>query len=76
MSLGDNLPTAQVVPGIKVARAWLRLWCGTWEPVAPKATVGLGSDPADRPRENAKQLKLRGGEYRRGAQGRTASYER
>jgi hypothetical protein len=57
-SLGENLLTAQTVPGMEVARAWLRLWCGTWEPVAPKATVGLGSDPADRPRENAKQLKL------------------
>ena len=46
ISLGDNLPTAQAVSGIKVARAWLRLWCGTWEPVAPKATVGLGERPA------------------------------
>ena len=32
---GGNLPTAQAVPGMKVARAWLRLRCGTWEPVAP-----------------------------------------
>jgi hypothetical protein len=31
-SLGGSLLTAQVVSGIKVARAWLRLWCGTWEP--------------------------------------------
>jgi hypothetical protein len=46
MSLGENLPTAQAVSGIKVARAWLRLWCGTWEPVAPKAAVGLGYRPA------------------------------
>jgi len=46
ISLGENLPTAQVVSGIKVARAWLRLWCGTREPVAPKATVGLGERPA------------------------------
>jgi hypothetical protein len=46
ISLGENLPTAQMVPGIKVARVWLRLWCGTWEPVAPKATVGLGYRPA------------------------------
>jgi hypothetical protein len=32
---GGNLSTAQVVSGMKVARAWLRLRCGTWEPVAP-----------------------------------------
>ena len=45
MSLGDNLPTAQTVPGMEVARAWLRLWRGTWEPVASKVTVGLGERP-------------------------------
>ena len=27
---GGDLLTAQVVPGMEVARAWLRLWCGTW----------------------------------------------
>ena len=27
---GGNLPTAQAVSGIQVARAWLGLWCGTW----------------------------------------------
>ena len=42
ISLGENLPTAQAVPGIKVARAWLRLWCGTWEPVASNVAAGLG----------------------------------
>src|SRR5437867_12452674 len=41
-----NLPTAQVVSGMEVARAWLRLWCKTWEPVASKAAVGLGERPA------------------------------
>src|SRR5437588_10323317 len=46
ISLGGDLLTAQAVPGIKVARAWLRLWCGTWEPVASKAAVGLGERPA------------------------------
>ena len=56
--LGETLLTAQAVSGIKVARSWLRLWCGTWEPVASKAAVGLGSDPPDRPRETPKQLKL------------------
>jgi hypothetical protein len=57
-SLGETLPTAQVVSGIKVARAWLRLWCGTWEPVASNVAVGHGNDPPDCPRENPKQLKL------------------
>ncbi len=46
MSLGENLPTAQMVPGMEVARAWLRLWCGTWEPVASNVAVGLGERPA------------------------------
>src|SRR5205807_1329154 len=32
---GGDLLTARAVSGIKVARAWLRLRCGTWEPVAP-----------------------------------------
>ena len=36
-SLGENLLTAQVVPGMEVARAWLRLWQGTWEPYVTKA---------------------------------------
>ncbi len=31
---GRNLLTAQVVSGIQVARAWLGLCYGTWEPVA------------------------------------------
>jgi hypothetical protein len=35
MSLGETLLTAQVVPGMKAARAQVRLWHGTWEPVAP-----------------------------------------
>jgi hypothetical protein len=29
-----NLSTAWMVSSIKVARAWARLLCGTWEPVA------------------------------------------
>ncbi len=45
---GDNLLIAQAVSGIEAARAWLRLWCGTWEPVAPIRTAGLGPDPAGR----------------------------
>jgi hypothetical protein len=34
---GGNLFTAQVVSGMKVARAWPRLLSGTWEPAAPIA---------------------------------------
>jgi hypothetical protein len=34
---GGNLLTAQVVPGMKVARAWSRLLSGTWEPAPPLA---------------------------------------
>ncbi len=43
---GGDLLTAQAVPGMEVARAWLRLWCETWEPVASNAMVGLGERPA------------------------------
>ena len=43
---GRHLHTAQAVPGMEVARAWLRLWYETWEPVASNATVGLGERPA------------------------------
>jgi hypothetical protein len=32
---GGDLLTAQAVSGIKAARAQVRLWCGTCEPVAP-----------------------------------------
>jgi hypothetical protein len=69
---GSDLLTAQVASGIEVARVWLRLCCGTWEPVVSKVTVGLGSDPPDRPREHPKLLKMQGAEYRREAQGRAA----
>ena len=69
---GSDLPTAQVASGIEVARAWLRLCCGTWEPVVSNVAAGTGDDPPDRPRENPKQPKLRGVEYRCEAQGRAA----
>ncbi len=32
---GGYLSTALVVSGTKVARAWFRCWCGTWERLAP-----------------------------------------
>ncbi len=68
---GGCLLTGQVVTGIKVARARVRHWHGTWEPVAPiRRRPGVG--PAGG-REHPKQRKLRGAEYRCGAQGRTVS---
>jgi hypothetical protein len=33
---GGSLLTAQVVSGMKAARAWVRLLCGTWEPVVSR----------------------------------------
>jgi len=45
ISLGESLLTAQVVPGIEVARAWLRLWQGSWEPVAPNVILYAASQP-------------------------------
>jgi hypothetical protein len=32
---GRSLLAAQMVTGMKAARAQLRLLCGTWEPIAP-----------------------------------------
>jgi hypothetical protein len=67
---GGYLPTAQAMPGIKAARAQLRLWCGTCEPVAPIPSTGHGTP--GRKREDPKPQKRQGAEYRCGAQGRTA----
>jgi len=52
---GGNLSTAQAVSGIKAARAQLRLWCGTWEPVAPIRRPFTGSRLAPRSREGGPQ---------------------
>lgn len=43
MSLGDTRSTAQVVSGMKVARAWPWLRCGTWEPVALRLRMASGA---------------------------------
>ena len=40
---GGSLLTGQVVPGVKVARAWSGLWCGTREPVAPMGRPASGA---------------------------------
>src|SRR5216683_629624 len=52
---GSDLRTGQVASGIEVARAWLRLWCGTREPVASNVAVGLGQGPA-RPSKGEPQV--------------------
>ena len=62
---GGSLLTGQVVPGVKAARAWSGLWCGTREPVAPMGWPGQWSGFVLRPvawSENPKQRELRGGE--------------
>jgi hypothetical protein len=41
---GRYLSTAQVVSGMQVARACLRLWYGTWEPVVSIALAGTRTD--------------------------------
>ena len=40
---GGSLLTGQVVPGVKAARAWSGLWCGTREPVAPMGRPASGA---------------------------------
>ena len=40
---GGCLLTGQVVSGVKVARAWSGLWCGTREPVAPRPRAASGA---------------------------------
>src|ERR1700694_5954480 len=39
---GGDLRAGQVASGIEVARAWLRLWCGTWEPGVSKVAARPG----------------------------------
>jgi hypothetical protein len=67
---GGFLLAGQVVSGAEVARARFRLRCGTWEPLA---SMWRSCVDAVGVRENLKQRKLRGGEYRCGAAGRAAS---
>src|SRR5918912_421798 len=69
---GGDLPTAQAVSGRQVARAWLGLCCGTWEPVAlneggwlvqPSRTAGLGV-PARPSKGGPQAVDQREAEYR------------
>jgi hypothetical protein len=53
--LGGDLLVAQAVSGIKAARAQFRLWCGTWEPVAPIRRPVNGLVMARRSREGGLQ---------------------
>jgi hypothetical protein len=43
MSLGDIPFTAQAVSGMKAARAWSGLRCGTCEPVVPRSRAASGA---------------------------------
>ena len=55
---GGSLLTGQVASGMKAARAWSGLWCGTREPVAPMGWPGQWSGFVLRPvawSENPKQ---------------------
>jgi len=65
---GGNLFTACVVPGMKAARAWLRLWHGTWEPVAPIPSASFNGSLAPWSREGGPQAAVtaRGRVPRRG----------
>ena len=42
---GGSLLIGQAVPGMKAARAWFRLPCGTWERVAPTLRWAGGGLP-------------------------------
>jgi hypothetical protein len=69
---GGCLLTGQVVSGMKVARAWSGLLCGTLEPVAPRPRAASGAVLGPRPwrgRETSEQRELRGVEYRVGHRG-------
>ena len=68
---GGSLLIGQAVSGMKVARARVRRRCGTWEPLAAMLPTGVLRPVGVR--EDSKQLKLQGAEYRCAAGGRTAS---
>ena len=55
---GGYLLTDQVVSGVEVARAWFRLWCGTWEPASRYGPAAEAVGESEIP----KQPKLQGAE--------------
>jgi hypothetical protein len=73
---GGSLPTGQAVSGMKVARAWSGLRCGTWEPVVPRPRAASGAVWACGCswKGELRAADPRGVEYRCGAQGRTISW--
>jgi hypothetical protein len=58
--LGGYLSTAQVVPGMEVARARFRLRYGTWEPVAPMLSAVQWTYRVRWPREGGPQAAITG----------------
>ncbi len=72
MSSGATRIAARAVSGTEAARAWSRLRYGRWEPVVPIATTVHWTEAVPgRQKENPKQTRLRGREYRCEAQGQT-----
>src|SRR5215831_9127626 len=55
MSPGVACIAARAVSGMEAARAWSRLWCGTWEPVALTLTAVHWTELVSRPREGGPQ---------------------
>ena len=55
MSPGVACIAARVVSGMEVARAWSRLWHGTWEPVVPIASAVHWTEMVPRPQEGELQ---------------------
>jgi len=84
--LGGSLLTAQVVSGMKAARAWVRLLYGTWEPVVSRIDrpvvfdlrlVGSGMAPSGGNREGScTGARHRGGPSRSSDEGPVMGLER
>jgi hypothetical protein len=55
MSPGATCIAARAVSGMEAARAWSRLWCGTWEPVVPITTAVHWTQTVPRSREEEPQ---------------------
>jgi len=55
MSSGATCIAARAVSGMEAARAWSRLWCGTWEPVVPIATAVHWTETVPRSQEGEPQ---------------------
>ena len=59
MSPGATCIAARAMSGMEAARAWTRLWHGTWEPVVPTLTAVNWTDLVPRSREGEPQVSKR-----------------